>query len=114
MGKIYLSNAFSLGMLPRGGLLNVVELTDKQAKAFLQKGFISAIGHESTAQFIATLLDIEVPVNRVAITLQLEDSLIVLQLQGRLPEGKVLSKEEIASIPYKWFLVELVDDAIGG
>ncbi len=105
----YLSNAFSLGMLPNGGLINIVELEDKHVKSILQDGFISAVGHQSTADFIKLLLGIDVPVNRVAITLQPEDKVIVLQLQGRLPEGKVLSQEEISTIPYKWFVVEVLN-----
>ncbi len=105
----YLSNAFSLGMLPNGGLINIVELQDEHVKFILQDGFISAVGHQSTADFIKLLLGIDVPVNRVAITLQPEDKVIVLQLQGRLPEGKVLTQEEISTIPYKWFVVEVLN-----
>jgi len=105
----YLSNAFSLGMLPNGGLINIVELQDKHVKSILQDGFVSAVGHQSTADFMKLLIDIDVPVNRVAITLQPGDKVIVLQLQGRLPEGKVLTQEEIANIPYKWFVVEVLD-----
>ena len=105
----YLSNAFSLGMLPNGGLINIVELQDKHVKSILQDGFISAVGHQSTVDFMKLLLGIDVPVNRIAITLQPGDKVIVLQLQGRLPEGKVLTQEEISQIPYKWFVVEVLD-----
>jgi hypothetical protein len=105
----YLSNAFSLGMLPNGGLVNIVELEDKYVKSILQDGFVSAVGHQSTADFIKLITGIDVPVNRVAITLQPDDKVIVLQLQGRLPEGKVLTQEEIQTIPYKWFVVEVLN-----
>jgi len=105
----YLSNAFSIGMLSDGGLINIVPLEDKHVKSVLQDGFISAVGHQSTADFIKLVTGIDVPVNRVAITLQPDDKVIVLQLQGRLPEGKVLTQEEIQSVPYKWFVVEVLN-----
>jgi len=105
----YLANSFSLGMLPDGGLINIVPLEDKHVKSILHDGFISAVGHQSTADFMKLLLGIDVSVNRVAITLQPGDKVIVLQLQGRLPEGKVLTQEEIQAIPYKWFIVEVLN-----
>jgi hypothetical protein len=49
------------------------------------------------------------------VSLSVGDTIIVLQLQTRLPEGKVLTQEEIANIPYKWILVDVFDsDALGG
>jgi len=83
---IYLSNAFSLGMLSGDVLLQVYDFeTDNEfIKNALKDGFISAVGHQSTADFINALLDIEVPVNRIAINLQAGDEVYVLQLQGCL------------------------------
>jgi len=105
----YLANAFSLSMLPQGGFINIVEVQDKHVKSILQDGFTSAVGHQSTADFIKLITGIDVPVNRVAITLKPDDKVIVLQLQGRIPEGKVLTHEEISQIPYKWFVVEVLN-----
>ena len=102
---VYLSNAFSLGMLTGDGAIGVVEITDQRAKSILSDGFQSAIGHQSTADFIKAMIGIDVPVNRVSLSLEDEDMMVVLQLQGRLQEGKVLSEEEMKQIPYKWYLV---------
>ena len=102
---VYLSNAFSLGMLTGDGAIDVVGINDHQAKSILSDGFQSAIGHQSTADFIKALIGIDVPVNRVSLSLKDEDMMVVLQLQGKLPEGKVLSEEEIKQIPYRWYLV---------
>ncbi|MFP3256981.1 MAG: DUF1874 domain-containing protein [Candidatus Nanopusillus acidilobi] len=102
---LYLSNAFSLGMLTGDGAIGVVGLTDNQAKSLLSDGFQSAVGHQATADFIKALIGIDVPVNRVSLSLKDEDMMVVLQLQGRLPEGKILSEEEMKQIPYKWYLV---------
>ncbi len=77
----------------------------EQAKKQLATGFQSAIGHAASAQFLSQLLDIEVPMNRVAVTLQAGDQAIVLRIKTRLPEGKLLSPEEITSIPYELALL---------
>lgn len=42
----YLSNAFSIGMLPDGGLINIVPIEDKHVKSILQDGFVSALGRQ--------------------------------------------------------------------
>jgi len=70
----------------------------KTVKLFLELGFESAVGHQSTAEILSTLLGIEVPVNRTAIKLQSGDILIVFQLNIRLAEGQVLSKEEVLDL----------------
>jgi hypothetical protein len=72
-----------------------------QARALLVGGFTSAIGHDGTAQFLTSLLGLDVPVNRVAVTMQPGDQALVLRLQTRLPEGAVLSDEQLATLPYQ-------------
>ncbi len=76
-------------------------LTVAEAKSRLSNNFISAIGHQSGAAFLSVLLDIEIPVNRIEINMQPGDSALVLRLKSRLPEGKVLTHEEIQQIPYE-------------
>ena len=120
--KIYLLNAFSLGMLAPsafapgrgafgGGAATVMiePITVERARELLQRhDFISAIGHESTAQLLSELLGLPVPVNRVAVQLQLGDAAIVFQLLSRLPEGKILTKEELAEIRYQFYYVSII------
>jgi hypothetical protein len=77
----------------------------EQAKIRLATGFQSAIGHEASAQFLSRLLDVEVPMNRVAIPMQAGDSALVLRIKTRLPEGKLLNPEEITTIPYELALL---------
>jgi len=103
---LYVSNAFSLGMLSGSCVLRVVELTNDQAVSMLKNGFQSAVGHQATADFIKGLTGIDVSINRVSLSLQKGDKLLVLQLQSRLPEGKILTQDEMKQIPYKWYLVE--------
>jgi len=65
-------------------------------------GFKSAIGHESTAQIISELLDIDCRVNRILYKQKVGESVLVFKLKGRPPEGKILSREEIEEIGYEW------------
>jgi hypothetical protein len=101
MANLYLGNAFSLGMLqasPSGLTLRVRPLSLEEAKDLLKGGFISVVGHQATAEILAILLGVEVPPNRVAITMREGDSLIVFQLLVRLPEGAVLTKDEVFAL----------------
>jgi len=106
----YLANAFSLGMLPSEPLvtLTVEEISVERTKEELSKGFTSVIGHPDTAKLLTELLDVNVPANRIAIKLNHGDSVIVFQLLTRLPEGKVLTKEELEKLPYKFYKVTLL------
>jgi hypothetical protein len=56
------------------------------------------VGHESTAQVLTLLTGVETPVNRVAITLSPGDRVIIFQLLKRLPEGAVLTREEVLAL----------------
>ena len=107
---LYLSNAFSLSMLGTEDFVWTKEVTLSKVKELLSTSFISAVGHSATADFISAITGIEVPINRVAITLRDGDELLVLQLLARLPEGVVLSKEEVEKVPHKWYLVRLLPD----
>ena len=65
----------------------------------------SAIGHESTAQVMSTLLGVEVPANRQMFEQQKGQMALVFKLNGRPPEGKILTSEEIEKIGYKFQLL---------
>jgi hypothetical protein len=96
---VFLSNAFSINMLPpQGAVVKVSPITVGEVKALLEQGFVSAVGHESTAKIISLLVGVEVPTNRIAIRLSGQDRLIVFQIGIRLAEGQVLSQEEVAAL----------------
>jgi phage terminase large subunit-like protein len=112
---LFLGNAFSLGMLEAsssGLTLRVRPLTLEEVKSLLKEGFVSAVGHQATADILISLLGTTVPCNRVAIKLAAGDKLIVFQLQVRLEEGKILSAEEVAALYREgkatFWLVEVV------
>ena len=101
-GNVFIANAFSINMIshliPTNNSIYIVfrKLTIDEVKKMLnENNFVSAIGHESTASFLSKILDINIPVNRIAIKLDWKDKLIVLVLNKRLPEGQILSLEEL-------------------
>jgi|GEM_PF-1994275 len=110
---IVIGNAFSLKMLPREDIsrLVVIPTSLEDVKNIVsQFPFMSIIGHEGNAELFSQLLGIEIEVNRVSFTLGHEDTLVVgIPSGGRLPEGKVLSKEELEALQLDWFIVQLDD-----
>ena len=104
---VYVANAFSLSMLTPPTTIKVVETSEDEVKRVIASGFVSAIGHESTAKIVATQLGMPVQVNRVSIQLKPSDVLVVFQLLTRLPEGKILTEDEIKQVQAKWFLVTI-------
>jgi hypothetical protein len=96
---VYLTNAFSISMLPpTGATVKVAPINLGEVKALLKEGFESAVGHESTAQLLSTLLGVEVPPRRVQIKVGVGDTLVVFQLLVRLGEGQILSEAEVAAL----------------
>ena len=85
MKKTYLGNAFSLQMLKGDCAIKIEEISLEEVK---KETVISVVGHADTAAVLSTMLGVDVLMNRVSLTLEPEDTLIVAQLTGgRLPEG---------------------------
>jgi hypothetical protein len=111
---VYLTNAFSLGMLAESDMVaHIQEISTEQFKQELASGtFISAVGHESTADILSKLLGIRILVNRQAIRLKENDIIYVYQLLQRLPEGIILNKEEIMQINFKIYKVRILKNSL--
>jgi hypothetical protein len=105
---VYISNAFSLGMIESNSILKVTEVSLENVKKLLSSGFTSAIGHASTSDILTKMLGIEIQTNRISVKLEQEDILVVFQLQTRLEEGRVLTEAEISQLPTKFYLVEIL------
>jgi len=60
----------------------------------------SAIGHQSTADIMTTLLKKPIEMNRQQFVQQPHQYCLVFKLNGRPPEGKILTVEEIEEIGY--------------
>ncbi|MEM0325043.1 MAG: DUF1874 domain-containing protein [Thermoplasmata archaeon] len=102
-----ISNAFSLSMVKTPALIYIRDADNEEVKDNLPE-LQSFIGHESTAQIISDLLEEPVRANRAPISLNEGDSCYIFQLLQRLPEGKILTKEEIEQLPYKWLKVSVL------
>ncbi len=94
--KTYLTNAFSLNMLPDDAdvvRLRVRRLAPDEAarKVEYEKKmgrFTSAVGHADTARILSDMLGTYVPPNRATVKIGRYDEAIVAQYVGpRLPEG---------------------------
>ena len=82
--KKFLTNAFSIQMLQRGGVVRFDEIAPEDIPADV----VSAVGHADTANVLSDLLGFPVSMNRAFITLDENTELYVAQLVGgRLPEG---------------------------
>lgn len=62
----------------------------------------SAIGHQSTAEIMTTLLRQDIQVNRQMFVQEVGQTALVFKLNGRPEEGKVLTVDEIEKIGYKF------------
>jgi len=80
--------------------------TDVAFSMLDDEGFISAVGHAGTVEVLKAIfpaLAENITLNRVEIK---EPSMqVVFKLKGRIPEGKVLSKAEIAQIGYEFWSI---------
>jgi hypothetical protein len=91
-------------------VIRIEEIDTDTARNIVRESEVaSAVGHEATAKILSTLLGVRVDFNRVPIKLNKGDSAIVFQLLTRLPEGKILSEEEIWGLGFKLYLVEVVE-----
>lgn len=103
--KIYILNS---PIITSYGVYNYQKLTVEQVTSLLQDDFISAIGHEGTAKLLSRIVGVEIPVNRVQISMEVGDLAIVFRVLQRLPEGKVLTAEELSKVPYELGILEKV------
>ena len=100
--KKFLTNAFSIQMLQKGGLVRFDEIAPEDIPADV----VSAIGHADTAAVLSDLLGFEVPMNRTSVTLDEDTELYVAQLVGgRLPEGSTTLPE---GFTFKFYRVTVV------
>jgi hypothetical protein len=59
---------------------------------------VSAIGHEATARYLSKILNYPVEVNRISVEFKDDDMALIVKIKTRLPEGKILSEEDMENI----------------
>ncbi|MEU6710032.1 DUF1874 domain-containing protein [Nonomuraea sp. NPDC046802] len=85
------------------GTYILASITLEEARTLVAASPIdSAVGHESTAALLTTLLGVNVPTNRQLFAQQVGQRALVCKLNGRPPEGQVLSLEELGAIGYSF------------
>jgi len=97
--RLYVGNAFSVSMLSGDTIVEFKRISLEKARELVRnREFISFVGHPSTAEVMTKLLGVEVSANRVPVELDLGDEVLVMSLNQRLPEGKVLNREELEEL----------------
>lgn len=92
------------------GVYRISDISVEDVKDLIMKnGFISAIGHQSTADIISDLLNIKVSMNRIQFRQQVGQKAVAFKLNERPPEGVILSRDEIEEIGYSFKLMERLE-----
>ena len=112
---LYILNSATLPLKPgKEYLIKAKEISIEEAKRMLQsEQFVSAVGHQSTAEALSNIFGINIPFSRVQIFLGDGDKLISIILKKRLEEGKVLKTvEELEQIGYSIWYFEVYENKI--
>ena len=90
-------------------VVKLSKITVDEAKSLLRSdSYMSAIGHEATAQFLSLLLGKPIRHNRISVFMKPGDIGLHLFLKTRLPEGKILSLDEIQNYDYNLIKSEVI------
>lgn len=101
---------FNTSILTQSGLYRLIDISLDEAKNLVATNELdSAVGHAATAEIMTTLLDTEIPVNRQFAQQKVGQLALVFKLNGRPEEGKILSREEVEAIGFKFQLLERID-----
>ena len=100
MEKIAILNT---SILTEDGLFKMESISLEDAKKLIEgKNIDSAVGHQSTADILTTLLGTQVPMNRQLFKQEVGQIALVFKLNGRPEEGKILTKEDIKKIGFSF------------
>lgn len=94
----------------KNGLYRLSDLSVKKAKDLLEEhGFISAVGHEASAEVLSHLLETDIPKSRIQYSQLAGQKAIVLNLNYRPLEGQILSREEMQQVGFSLKLLERLE-----
>ena len=114
MGKIYLFNALIIPVnFDLIGNVNVSlqRINVETARTILSHGFVSVVGHESTAQLLSKLLGLDVKLNRTTVFLEPDDVAVHFVLKKRLPEGVVIGELKLSKLEY-WLVLSKLEQPL--
>lgn len=97
-------------ILTTAGEYELSDISLEEAKELVTdaENLDSAIGHQSVAEIMTTLLETEVEVNRQMFVQEVGQKALVFKLKGRIEEGKILTANEIEKIGYKFQLLDRI------
>lgn len=81
-------------------------VTTADARNILSEGFVSAVGHPSTCALLTDLLELDVPLHRTRVRMNIGDRAIVFRLLRRIPVGEIETADELEKIDYDLGLLE--------
>ena len=84
---------------------SISRINAEKARTVIAGGFTSAVGHAASAAALTTILGVDVPENRIAAVQEIGQRAVVLKMRGRIPEGKILSLDEMHEIGFDLFLL---------
>ena len=97
-------------ILTAEGSYTLKQISLEEAKTLVHTNeVLSAIGHQSTAEILTELLETSIPLNRIMFAQETGQKAIVFKLNGRPEEGKILTRDEIEAIGYKFQLLEKIE-----
>ena len=90
-------------ILTTTGTFQLEDITLQEAQKVVKESeILSAVGHQSTAEILTTLLGVQIPMNRIMFEQEQGQKALVFKLLGRPEEGKILTQQEIEEIGYKF------------
>ena len=88
------------------GTYELKDITLEQAQDLVHNNdILSAIGHQSTADILTTLLGTTIHMNRIMFEQEQGQKALIFKLLSRPEEGKILTQQEIEQIGYKFQLL---------
>ncbi len=92
------------------GVYRISDIDFDTARELVKESpYISAIGHEGTAEIMTELLGVEIYFNRIQFKQEVNQIAIVFKLNERPIEGAILSKRELIEVGYSLKLMERLE-----
>ena len=92
------------------GVYSIKDTDISTAKKHIKEnGFISAIGHDATAEILSRILEADIPMNRIQFHQEVGQLAIAFKLNVRPPEGDILNIDEIEEIGYNLKIMERLE-----
>jgi hypothetical protein len=103
----------STTVIPAGanGDWNITPITLGCAQDIVRKHhYTSAVGHASTAEAMAELLEQKCEAARITVTPVEGDYFLCFRLLKRPPEGAILDKQALHDIGFEWVLMTFLEE----